>query len=262
MVVISVDIEYMSKIESEEVQTSSNVGENLREERDNNERRRNLRGSDYTPRTKSRKTNEPRIITEDDLHFRNQPSNVALRDRVRPVISNDIKRFSRQHHHRIRREKIAELMQTQPKVEELSSIGSMQVLPLAPGSARGIKRPQSLRMRLDYESAKGILHEYRRRYPVNNPARISRTQERIRKREIIAKFGKNPLDTGSTAVQIALKTARIEALRPHFERHRKDLHSKRGFIQLIQDRKVLLKYLRDTRQEEYEYVISELGLRK
>lgn len=83
-----------------------------------------------------------------------------------------------------------------------------------------------------------------------------------KKQEIIKKFGSSKIDTGSLEVQIAILTADIEKLKPHFENNKKDNHSKRGFIAKIQKRKKYLAHLRDTNFESYQKLIVELGLRK
>jgi small subunit ribosomal protein S15 len=82
------------------------------------------------------------------------------------------------------------------------------------------------------------------------------------KEEIIKKFGASDKDTGSLEVQIAILTADIEVLKPHFEKNKKDNHSKRGFIAKIQRRKKYLAHLRETNFESYAKLIAELGLRK
>ncbi len=82
------------------------------------------------------------------------------------------------------------------------------------------------------------------------------------KAEIIKKFQLNPNDTGSPEVQIAILTERIRNLTEHFKTHKKDVHSKRGFMRIINRRKKLLRYLRETDFERYKKVIKELGLRK
>ncbi|MBP9675073.1 MAG: 30S ribosomal protein S15 [Bacteriovoracaceae bacterium] len=84
----------------------------------------------------------------------------------------------------------------------------------------------------------------------------------LERKEIIKKFGKNENDSGSTAVQIALLTKRIETLAPHFEKNKLDFHSKRGLLKMIGSRRSLLRYLAKTSDEGYQFVIKELGLRK
>lgn len=81
-------------------------------------------------------------------------------------------------------------------------------------------------------------------------------------KEITEKFGKNAQDTGSTAVQVALITRRIENLRPHFEKHIHDFHSNRGLLKLVGQRRRLLRYLQNTDFTAYTQLIKDLGLRK
>ena len=82
------------------------------------------------------------------------------------------------------------------------------------------------------------------------------------KAKIINKFGKTKNDTGSLEVQIALLTTDIEKLKPHFQEHKKDLHSKRGFIAKIERRKKYLSHLKNENFDAYSKLIKELGLRK
>ncbi|MCX7021010.1 MAG: 30S ribosomal protein S15 [bacterium] len=82
------------------------------------------------------------------------------------------------------------------------------------------------------------------------------------KTEIIAKFGANDKDTGSSEVQIALLTARITDLTEHFKLHTKDHHGRRGLLKLVSKRRHLLNYLQRTEEERYRKLITELGLRK
>lgn len=82
------------------------------------------------------------------------------------------------------------------------------------------------------------------------------------KAEAVQKFGKNVKDTGSTEVQVAILTKRIDDLAGHFQGHKHDYHSQRGLMMLIGKRRRLLKYLRATSEERYSKVISELGLRR
>ncbi len=81
-------------------------------------------------------------------------------------------------------------------------------------------------------------------------------------KEIVEKFGKDANDTGSTAVQIALITRRIENLKPHFGKHIHDYHSNRGLLKLVGQRKRLLRYYFSKNREGYAKLIKELGLRK
>jgi small subunit ribosomal protein S15 len=83
-----------------------------------------------------------------------------------------------------------------------------------------------------------------------------------RKREIAERFGKSAEDTGSTEVQIALLTERINHLTEHLRTHRKDHHSRRGLLMLVGKRRRFLNYLQRTNLERYRELIKELGLRR
>jgi small subunit ribosomal protein S15 len=82
------------------------------------------------------------------------------------------------------------------------------------------------------------------------------------KREIVEKHGKSPGDTGSTEVQVALMTARINELTEHLREHRKDHHSRRGLLMLVGKRRRLLQYLQRRDIDRYRALIQELGLRR
>lgn len=83
-----------------------------------------------------------------------------------------------------------------------------------------------------------------------------------RKEEIIAKYGKTAGDSGSTEVQIALLTAKIEHLSKHLQEHSKDYHSQRGLLQMVGKRKRLQNYLSKKDFEAYKALIKSLGLRR
>ena len=83
----------------------------------------------------------------------------------------------------------------------------------------------------------------------------------IDKNEIIRKYQLHPNDRGSTAVQIALLTARINHLTEHFRTHQKDHHSRRGLLMLVGKRRRLLEYLKRQDLERYRALIDDLGLR-
>ena len=83
-----------------------------------------------------------------------------------------------------------------------------------------------------------------------------------KKAEIIAKFGKTPEDTGSTQVQIALLTERINELTDHLKVHKKDHHSRRGLLMMVGQRRGLLDYLQKQDINAYRDLIEKLGLRK
>ncbi|MFA6238651.1 MAG: 30S ribosomal protein S15 [Bacteriovorax sp.] len=75
-------------------------------------------------------------------------------------------------------------------------------------------------------------------------------------------FGSGETDSGCTAVQIALITARITNLAPHFTAHKHDYSGNRGLLKLIGQRKRLLSYLSRTDANKYQSLIKKLGLRK
>jgi small subunit ribosomal protein S15 len=83
-----------------------------------------------------------------------------------------------------------------------------------------------------------------------------------RKREITRKFGDNERDTGSTKVQVALLTERINHLTGHLREQSKDHHSRRGLLMLVGRRRRFLAYLQREDLEGYRALIKELGLRK
>ena len=83
-----------------------------------------------------------------------------------------------------------------------------------------------------------------------------------RKREIVERFGKDERDTGSTEVQVALLTERINGLTEHLREHKKDHHSRRGLLMLVGQRRRLLNYLRRSDLDRYRTLIGELGLRR
>ena len=82
------------------------------------------------------------------------------------------------------------------------------------------------------------------------------------KKEIVKEFGKKDTNTGSTEVQVALLTKKINELSEHFKVHKKDHHSRRGLLGMINNRRKLLKYLKGKNEENYQSLIKKLGLRK
>jgi len=82
------------------------------------------------------------------------------------------------------------------------------------------------------------------------------------KKAIIETYKIHDHDTGSPEVQIALMTARIEALNEHFKKFRKDKNSRRGLLKLVGRRRRLLNYLKENYPDRYEALIKKLGLRK
>ena len=87
-------------------------------------------------------------------------------------------------------------------------------------------------------------------------------QSTVRKSEIIEKFKVHPSDTGSSEVQIALLTDRIQYLTDHFKKHQKDHHSRQGLLKLVGQRRSLLDYLKKKDINKYRALIQELGIRK
>ncbi len=83
-----------------------------------------------------------------------------------------------------------------------------------------------------------------------------------KKREVIDKNKTSDLDTGSPNVQIALLTQKIESLTNHFKIHKKDNHSRRGLLMMVNKRRKLLDYLKSKNFSNYKQLISDLGLRK
>ena len=86
--------------------------------------------------------------------------------------------------------------------------------------------------------------------------------DKEKKSEIIKKFGQFETDSGSTEVQVALLTARVEMIQEHLGTHKKDNHSRRGLLMLVGQRKRLLAYLKNKNVEGYRGLIAQLGLRK
>lgn len=82
------------------------------------------------------------------------------------------------------------------------------------------------------------------------------------KAAIVAEYQVAKGDTGSPEVQIALQTARIKDLSPHFKEHIHDHHSRQGLLRLVNQRRKLLDYLKKKDVERYRSVIQRLGLRK
>lgn len=82
------------------------------------------------------------------------------------------------------------------------------------------------------------------------------------KKALIEEYGKAANDTGSTEVQVALLTHRINDLAPHFKDHKKDHHSRQGLIRMVNSRRKLLDYLKRKDVESYRDLIKRLGLRR
>ena len=82
------------------------------------------------------------------------------------------------------------------------------------------------------------------------------------KSAVVKKFQRGTMDTGSSEVQVALLTARIRDLTDHFKAHPKDVHSRMGLVKMVNRRKKLLNYLRNTDPAKYTKLIGDLELRK
>jgi len=82
------------------------------------------------------------------------------------------------------------------------------------------------------------------------------------KEEIIKEYGKSEKDTGSTEVQVALISERIDHLTEHLKAHNKDHHTRRGLLMLVGKRKRLLEYLQDQDVNKYRELIDKLGIRR
>lgn len=78
------------------------------------------------------------------------------------------------------------------------------------------------------------------------------------KKEIISKYAREKGDTGSPEVQIALLSVRIDALTAHLNEHKKDNHSRRGLLGLVQKRRRLKNYLQKTNPEAFRKITEEL----
>lgn len=83
----------------------------------------------------------------------------------------------------------------------------------------------------------------------------------ISREQIIEKYRLHEEDVGSAPVQVAILTARIRDLTSHFANHKNDHHSRRGLLKLVGRRKRLLAYLQKENTDQYEELISSLGLR-
>lgn len=83
-----------------------------------------------------------------------------------------------------------------------------------------------------------------------------------KKAEILKDFGRKENDTGSPEVQVALLSANINELQGHFKDHKKDHHSRRGLIRMVNQRRKLLDYLAGKDRSRYLELIQRLGLRR
>ena len=88
------------------------------------------------------------------------------------------------------------------------------------------------------------------------------TLAREAKEKIVSDFRAHDSDTGSPPVQIALLSQRINELTEHFKIHKKDNHSRRGLLMMVQQRRSLLNYLKKIDIQRYHEVVGRLGLRR
>jgi small subunit ribosomal protein S15 len=79
---------------------------------------------------------------------------------------------------------------------------------------------------------------------------------------VLSNYGRDPKDTGSPEVQIALLSERITSLGGHFTTHKRDHASRRGLVKMVNQRRKLLDYLKSTKPEKYQEVVERLGLRR
>ncbi len=85
----------------------------------------------------------------------------------------------------------------------------------------------------------------------------------VESRERITKeYQRNPKDTGSADLQVAILTERIRQLTDHLRVHKKDIHSRRGLVNMVSKRRRLLKYLTNEDVDRYQSLIARLGLRR
>jgi small subunit ribosomal protein S15 len=88
------------------------------------------------------------------------------------------------------------------------------------------------------------------------------TLKSAQKSEIVTQYGRTPTDTGSPEVQVALLSARINQLSDHFTGNENDHHSRRGLLKMVNTRRKLLDYIKETDQAKYQDLIGRLGLRR
>lgn len=83
-----------------------------------------------------------------------------------------------------------------------------------------------------------------------------------KKNELISKYQKHASDTGSSEVQIALLSERVNELTEHMRANKNDHHSRRGLLRVVSRRRSLLNYLKNNNFERYKAIVADLGLRK
>mgnify|MGYP001223518656 FL=1 len=84
----------------------------------------------------------------------------------------------------------------------------------------------------------------------------------VEKKDIVKKFGLNDKDTGSSSVQIAILTNRIQYLTEHLKDHKKDFSSRRGLLKLVGRRRHLLDFLKKQDESKYKNILEKLKIRR
>ena len=97
---------------------------------------------------------------------------------------------------------------------------------------------------------------------MNSLGEYQKKMDKQSKAEIIKKHGGSEANTGSTVVQVALLSAKIKELTEHLKVNKKDNHSRRGLIAMVNNRRKLLKYLKREDLDAYEKITDEMGIRK
>ena len=82
------------------------------------------------------------------------------------------------------------------------------------------------------------------------------------RQDIMSKYQKSAADTGSSSVQIALLTERINYISGHLKTHKKDFSGERGLLKLVGQRRRLMRYVKDTEPETYKKLVKQLEVRK
>jgi small subunit ribosomal protein S15 len=113
----------------------------------------------------------------------------------------------------------------------------------------------------DFQSGRAGVSELTRLPTVVNPT-TKPMSTTVVKPEIIKEYKIHEKDTGSSEVQVALLTARINHLTEHLRTHRKDFHSRRGLLQMASRRRKLLDYLKRHNLPKYNELLQKLNLRK
>jgi len=130
-------------------------------------------------------------------------------------------------------------------------------------SACGSVMPPSLQLR-GFSSAaganvEGLPDAMQRMLSLDNASQMEKNRHAMR--QTVAQYQRHPSDTGSSEVQIAILSERIKYMTNHVQLHRKDRHNNRGLVQMVQDRRKLLKYLKRDSLERYNILIEQLGIR-